>query len=135
MTDFLLIPHLADFSMDYALLLMQEPGSLSIARRFVFAFSSLSDPALTSKLTLSLEHTLLKSTSHILKKTLTDAGLLDALFSRLEALNSPDSALVLLSILRLVLCDCLHAQDTMRLKGYITLQHLLQTLFHEVILT
>ena len=135
MADFLVIPHLADFSIDYALLLMQEPGSLSIARRFVSAFSSLSDPVLTSKLTLSLEHTLLKSTSHILKKTLTDAGLLDALLSRLQALNSPDSALVLLSILRLVLCDCLHAQDTMRLKGYSALQHLLQTLYHEVILT
>lgn len=132
MTDFLPIPHLADFSISYALRLIQEPGSLSLANQFVSAFASPTDPSLTSKLTLSLEHTLLKCPSPFMRTTLVDAGLLDVLFSRLQALDSPDNALILLSILRLVLSDCAYAQEALRLKGYSALQVLLQGLYSEV---
>lgn len=132
MHDYLHIPYLADFSIKYALKLMQQPGSLTIAQQFLAFFTSESDSVLCSKLTIALERTLLSAHTRIFQETLTEARIIDAILSRLQGLSTPEDALIILNILKLVLFDCDRSQEYMRVKGYLGLQMTLIELYQEV---
>ena len=130
--DYLQLPRLADFSIQYALNLISLPGSGVVAQKFIQAFATVRDPVLVEKLTAGLERGLSVSNQPALKQALADAHLLEAILGRLKDLESPDSALALLTIMKLALCDCEAAQSRMRGSGYVQLQDTICRLYHDV---